>query len=138
MARPGARGLRPGLSLKYEIVLRAGPGLDIMVEAGPGPGLIIQFAGRARAGSAQLLRGGPGPQIIFLGLDFRPVQGPSLYHSIHCRFICVFKAKIASDLGQSSLKLYCFGAQICQFVGPYQYTCSLVTTDVSIFVICSF
>ena len=46
------------------IVLRAGPGLDILFA-----GLIIQFAGRARAGSAQLLRGrvGPGPQIIFAG-----------------------------------------------------------------------
>ena len=59
MARPGARGLGPGLGLKYEIVLRAGPG----------PGLIIQFAGRARARSAQLLRAraGPGPQIMFAG-----------------------------------------------------------------------
>ena len=39
MARPGARGLGPGLGLKYEIVLRAGPGLDIIVagRAGPGP-----------------------------------------------------------------------------------------------------
>ena len=57
MARPGARGLGPGLSLKYEIVLRAGPG----------QGLIIKCA--ARAGSAQLLwaRAGPGPQIIFAG-----------------------------------------------------------------------
>ena len=57
MARPGARGLGPGLVLKYEIVLRAGPG----------PSLIIQFAGRARARSAQLLRAraGPGPQIMF-------------------------------------------------------------------------
>ena len=53
-------------SLKYEIVLRAGPGHNC---CGPGPGLIIQFAGRARAGSAQLLRAraGPGPQIIFAG-----------------------------------------------------------------------
>ena len=54
MAR--ARGLGPGLGLKYEIVLRAGPGLDIIVaaraEPGPSPGLIIQFAGRARARSA--------------------------------------------------------------------------------------
>ena len=39
MARPGACGLGPGLGLKYEIVLRAGPGLDIIVagRAGPGP-----------------------------------------------------------------------------------------------------
>ena len=69
MARPGARGLGPGLGLKYEIVLRgrAGSGLDIIVAAGPGLGLIIQFAGRARAGSAQLprARARPGPHIIF-------------------------------------------------------------------------
>ena len=71
-------GLGPGLGLKYEIVLQAGPGHNC---CGPGLGLIIQFAGRARAGSAQLLRGrarasnkicGPG-----LGLDFRPVHGPN-------------------------------------------------------------
>ena len=31
MARPGARRLGPGLGLKYETVLRAGPGLDIIV-----------------------------------------------------------------------------------------------------------
>ena len=51
MARPAGSGL------KYEIVLRAGPGLDIIV------------AGRARARSAQLLRAraGPGPQIMFAG-----------------------------------------------------------------------
>ena len=83
MARPGARGLGPGLGLKYEIVLWAGPGLDIIVAGRAGPGLIIQFAGRARARSAQLLRAraGPGLQIMFpgLGLDFRPVQGPSVY-----------------------------------------------------------
>ena len=40
------------------IVLRAGPGHTF---CGPGPGLVIQFAGRARA------RTGPGPQIIFAG-----------------------------------------------------------------------
>ena len=51
MARPGARGLGPGLGLNYEIVLRAGPGLDIIVAAraepgphnsicGPGPGQV--------------------------------------------------------------------------------------------------
>ena len=38
MARPGARGLGPGLGLKYEIVLRAGPGHNC---CGPGPGLIM-------------------------------------------------------------------------------------------------
>ena len=70
MARPGARGLGPGLGLKCEIVLRAGPGLDIIFAGrAAGPGLIIKFAGRARAGSAQLLRAraGPGPQIMFAG-----------------------------------------------------------------------
>ena len=68
MARPGARGRGPGLGLKYAncVAGRAGPGHTF---CGPGPGLIIQFAGRARAGSAQLLRAraGPGPQIIFAG-----------------------------------------------------------------------
>ena len=71
MARPGARGLGPGLDLKYETILRARPGLGILVvgRPGPGPGLIIQFADRSRAGFAQLLlaRAGPGPQIIFAG-----------------------------------------------------------------------
>ena len=75
MARPGARGLGPGLGLKYNNCVAgraaAGPGLDILFagRAGPGPGFIIQFAGWARAGSAQLLRAraGPGPQIIFAG-----------------------------------------------------------------------
>ena len=62
---PRARG-GPGLGLKYEIVLRAGPGHNC---CGPGLGLIIQFAGRARAGSAQLLRARaePWPQIICAG-----------------------------------------------------------------------
>ena len=78
MARPGARGLVPGLGLKYDnrVAGRAGPGHTFC-----GPGLIIQFASRSRAGSAQLLRArsragsaqllraraGPGPQIIFAG-----------------------------------------------------------------------
>ena len=76
MARPEARGLGPGLGLKYEIVLRAGPGQDIIIVAGlagsgphksicgPGPGRVCTTAagpGRARAGP------GPGPQIIFAG-----------------------------------------------------------------------
>ena len=47
MARPGARGLGPGLGLKYEIVLRAGPGLDIIVAGRAGLGPQIMFAGRA-------------------------------------------------------------------------------------------
>ena len=64
MTRPGAHGLGPGLGLRYDncVVGRAGPGLDILFA-----GLIIQFAGRARAGSAQLLRARAGPQIIFAG-----------------------------------------------------------------------
>ena len=41
------------------IVLRAGPGHTF---CGPGPGLIIQFAGRARACT---IAPGPGPEIIF-------------------------------------------------------------------------
>ena len=69
MARPGARGLGPGLGLNYDncVAGRAGPGY--FLRAGPGPVLIIQFAGRARAGSAQLLwaRAGRVPQIIFAG-----------------------------------------------------------------------
>ena len=54
---------------------RAGPGHNC---CGPGPGLIIQFAGRARAGSAQLLwaRAGPGPQIIFAGRAWAYISGP--------------------------------------------------------------
>ena len=81
MARPGARGLGPGLGLKYEIVLRAGPGLDIIVagRAGPGPHNSIcgpgqvctTAAGPGRAWASNHVCG-PG-----LGLDFRPVQGPS-------------------------------------------------------------
>ena len=65
---PGARGLGPGLGLKYENYV-AGRAWIYFLRAGSGPGLIIQFAGRARAGSAQLLRAraGPWPQIIFAG-----------------------------------------------------------------------
>ena len=58
MARPG--GLGSGLGLNYEIVLWAGPGHTCC-----GPGLIIYFAGRTRAGSAQLMRARAGPQIFF-------------------------------------------------------------------------
>ena len=71
MAQPGALG--PGLGLKYEIVLRAGPGHNC---CGPGPGLIIQFEGRARARSAQLLRARPGPQIMFAGRAWAKISGP--------------------------------------------------------------
>ena len=87
MARPGARGLGPGLGLKYEIVLRAGPGLDIIVAGragpgphnsicGPGPGQVCTTAaGPGRAWASNHVCG-PG-----LGLDFRPVQGPS-WHTV--------------------------------------------------------
>ena len=70
MTRPGARGLGPGLGLKYEIVLRAGPSLDIIVAARAEPGPHNSICGPARARSAQLLRAraGPGPQIMFAGL----------------------------------------------------------------------
>ena len=47
-----ANGPEPA-GLKYEVVLRAGPGHTL---CGPGPGLIIQFAGQARAGTPPLLR----------------------------------------------------------------------------------
>ena len=84
MARPGARGLWPGLGLKYDncVAGRAGPGHTFWQagqgRAGPGPGLIIKFAGRARARSAQLLRAraGPGPQIIFAGRAWAYISGP--------------------------------------------------------------
>ena len=73
MARPGARG--PSLRLKYEIALRAGPGLDIIVAGRPGPGPHNSICG-PRPGLQNCC--GPGPQIMFpgLGLDCRPVQGP--------------------------------------------------------------
>ena len=77
---PGPEPARSGRARasNMTIVLRAGPGLDILLLAGPGPGLIIQFAGRARAGSAQLLRAraGPGPQIIFAGRARAYIAGP--------------------------------------------------------------
>ena len=76
------RGLGPGLGLKYDgcVAGRAGRG-HTFLRAGPGPGLIIQFAVRARAVSAQLLRARaePGPQIIFAarsGLTFQARAGP--------------------------------------------------------------
>ena len=67
-------GQGPGPGLNMIIVLRAGPGHVFC-----GPVLIIKFLSRARARFAQLLRArasihisGPG-----VGLNFRPVQGPS-------------------------------------------------------------
>ena len=68
MARPEPAGSGPGLGLKYDncVASRAVTGHTFW---GPGPGLIIQFAGRAQAGSAQLLRAlaGPGPHILCAG-----------------------------------------------------------------------
>ena len=66
------------------IVLRAGPGLDILFEGragpgphnsvcGPGPGQVCTTAaGPGRAWASNHICG-PG-----LGLNFRPVQGPSM------------------------------------------------------------
>ena len=77
---PGARGLGPGLGLKYEIVLRAGPGLDIIVagRAGHGPHNSICGPGQGLHNCR-----GPGPSNHIcgsgLGLDFRPMQGPNAY-----------------------------------------------------------
>ena len=80
MARPGARGPGPGLGIKYEFVLRAGPGLDIvfMGRAGPGPNNSICGPGPGRDSTSAAGPGrarasnhicGPG-----LGPNFRPVQ----------------------------------------------------------------
>ena len=78
-----AHGLGPVLDLKYEIVLRVGPGMDILVAGrarpgphnpicGPGP-FCTTAAGPGRAWASNYICG-PG-----LGLDFKPVQGPSEY-----------------------------------------------------------
>ena len=87
IARPGARGLGPGLGFKYEIVLPAGPGLDILVAGragpgphnsicGPGPGRVFTTdAGPGRAWASNHICG-PG-----LGLDFRPVQDTTMYNA---------------------------------------------------------
>ena len=85
MAGPGARELGPGRAWvsNMTIVLRAGPGLDILFAGragpgphnsvcGPGPGRVCTTAagpGRAWA-SNHICR--PG-----LGLNVRPVQGPN-------------------------------------------------------------
>ena len=107
MARRGARGLGPGLGLIYEIVLLAGPDLDILVagRAGPrshnlicGPGRVCTtVAGPGRAWASNHICG-PG-----LGLDFRPVQGPNVwstyYHSPlgrYCSALCVGQRRATS------------------------------------------
>ena len=85
---PGPGPAGSGLGLKYEIVLRAGPGLDIIVAGragpgpqnsicGPGPGQVCATAaGPGRAWTSNHVCG-PG-----LGQDFRPVQGPSVRDTI--------------------------------------------------------
>ena len=60
MARPGARGLGPGLGLNYDL------NYDLNWTSTAGPG---------RAWASNNICG-PG-----LGLNFRPVQGPSLHLS---------------------------------------------------------
>ena len=92
MARPGALG--PGLGLKYEIVFRAGPGLDIIVAGrpgrhnsicGPGAGQVCTTAaGPGRAWASNHVCG-PG-----LGLDFRPVQGPNTHTSVRAHHTCTY------------------------------------------------
>ena len=69
MARPGARGLGPGLGLKYEIVLLAAPGLEIIVagRAGPGPHNSICGPGPGQVCSTAAGPAGPGTQIMFAG-----------------------------------------------------------------------
>ena len=78
IARPEPEG--SGRAWASHITLFCGPSRAwaYLLRAGPGPGLIIQFAGRARAGSSQLLRAraGPGPQIIFAGRAWASISGP--------------------------------------------------------------
>ncbi len=69
-----------GLGLNYDNCV-AGRAWTYFLRAGPGLGLIIQFAGRARVcttaagpGRASNHICGPG-----LGLNFRPVQGPTTH-----------------------------------------------------------
>ena len=77
---PGPETAGSGRASNMTIVLRAG---TYFLRAGPGPGLILQFAGRARAGSTKLLRARGRARasnhicVPGLGLNLRPVQGPS-------------------------------------------------------------
>ena len=117
MTRPGARGLGPGLGFKYDNCVagpgRAGPG-HTFLRAGPGPGLIIQFAGRARAGSVQLLRAraGPGPKILFAGRAWAYISGPcrALVHGtlsesmIAVVLVPIVKNKRASICGKANYR----------------------------------
>ncbi len=67
MAGPEPAGSGRAWASNMTIVLRAGPGRAWTYFLRAGPGLIIQFAGRARAraGSAQLLRARAGPRNFF-------------------------------------------------------------------------
>ncbi len=69
--------LGPGLGLKYDNGV-AGRAWTYFLRAGPGLGLIIQFAGRAQAGTAQLLRARPG-----LGLKSYLRAGPGPKFQAH-------------------------------------------------------
>ena len=71
MARAGARGLGPAWASNMTIVLRAGPGLDILFagRAGPGPlnsvcgpGLYNSCGPGPGLGVKSYLRAGPGPK----------------------------------------------------------------------------
>ena len=71
-----------GPMLKYDncVAGRAGPGhRGLLLRAGPGPDLIIQFAGPGRVCTTAAGPARPGPQFIVagLGLNVRPLQGPS-------------------------------------------------------------
>ena len=95
MARPGARGLGPGLGLNYDNCVAGRPGLDILFAhraghgphnsvCGPGPGQVCTTAaGPGRAWASNHICG-PG-----LGLHFRSVQGPSVRGRLECALVCV-------------------------------------------------
>ena len=118
MARPGARGLGPGLGLKYEIVLRAGPGLDIIVAGragpgphnsicGPGPGQVCTTAaGPGRAWASNHVCG-PG-----LGLDFRPVQGPSMHGSSMPDLFLQTAAASVRQVARSPMIAHCVSVRV--------------------------
>ena len=59
MARSGARGLGPGLGLKYDNCV-AGRAWTYFLRAGPGPGLIIQFGAGPGPGLHNCCGPGPG------------------------------------------------------------------------------
>ncbi len=128
MARPGACGLGPGLGLKYEIVLKAGPGLDIIVAGragpgphnsicGPGPGQVsTTAAGPGRAWASNHVCG-PG-----LGLDFRPVQGPTAFPL----FIPLRAVSVSSSLMFRKYNMF----SECKMLGPHEFRCCYSDTSV--------